>query len=513
MRIILSKIPLKFLVLLFLSLTFSVSVSFGILLSQVDQDIRSRAMLDPGEGGGGTSTVNQLKTGGRIGSSGKIGTSSDPTPEQSGNTGGRTGTVRERTAISPNPLNAGITGTAGKIPSAVAPTKAPLFPRFVKLIEQFKPGSNFWRCIGNDTSPWCNSSSLTLPTLPPGYNFPAPRTIPTKTQFWSRENTVINPNLPDIYDSFDENNKNNPVEYPFILDRIANSHLYCDWGGPTQDTQKCLEGIAVGAVGSTVAVGIGEFALPAINSAIPDSVIAGIPRWIAPGIPLSQHPEFYYTVGLNIIRSLPSWVAPAVTIGGTSIPYTVAQSRCNQGELEACTAAQDIAISVFAGYTDWAWSNTPLPSRFVTRQVTVSNPAASLSEADLAADAATLAQETDRIANKITRIRYDIDFDRMQLRLPENDPRIRFHQVELEQSLEEYLTIVRSIPYMRNTNGELVTGPQLANIAEAVINGNPANYRYVNILEGNFRLNFGIIANKYNDLLPPNILLPRFTYP
>ena len=175
MRIILSKIPLKFLVLLFLSLAFSVSVSFGILLSQVNQDIRSRAMLDPGEGGGGTSTVNQLKTGGRIGSSGKIGTSSDPTPEQSGNTGGRTGTVRERTAISPNPLNAGITGTAGKIPSNVAPTKAPLFPRFVKLIEQFKPGSNFWRCIGNDTSPWCNSSSLTLPTLPPGYNFPASR--------------------------------------------------------------------------------------------------------------------------------------------------------------------------------------------------------------------------------------------------------------------------------------------------------------------------------------------------
>src|SRR3989338_8927021 len=257
MRIILSKIPLKFLVLLFLSLTFSVSVSFGILLSQVNQDIRSRAMLDPGTGSIESGTINYDTRLGRIGE-GRTGintggTTAEPAPEQSGNTGGRTGTVRERTAISPNPLNAGITGTAGKIPSAVAPTKAPLFPRFVKLIEQFKPGSNFWRCIGNDTSPWCNSSSLTLPTLPPGYNFPAPRTVPTEKPFWSWNNTVIDPNLPGINVSFDENNKNNPVEYPFILDRIANSHLYCDWGGPTQDTQKCLEGIAVGAVGSTVA--------------------------------------------------------------------------------------------------------------------------------------------------------------------------------------------------------------------------------------------------------------------
>src|SRR3989344_6053360 len=179
MHKILYKIPLKFLVLVFFSLAFSVSVSFGILISQTSQDIRSRAMLDPGTGSIESGTINYDTRLGRIGE-GRTGintggTTAEPAPEQSGNTGGRTGTVRERTAISPNPLNAGITGTAGKIPSTVAPTKAPLFPRFIKLIEQFKPGSNFWRCIGNDTSPWCNSSSLTLPALPPGYNFPASR--------------------------------------------------------------------------------------------------------------------------------------------------------------------------------------------------------------------------------------------------------------------------------------------------------------------------------------------------
>ena len=86
MRIILSKIPLKFLVLLFLSLTFSVSVSFGILLSQVNQDIRSRAMLDPGTGSIESGTINYDTRLGRIGE-GRTGintggTTAEPAPEQ-----------------------------------------------------------------------------------------------------------------------------------------------------------------------------------------------------------------------------------------------------------------------------------------------------------------------------------------------------------------------------------------------------------------------------------------------
>src|SRR3989344_2910 len=134
MHKILYKIPLKFLVLVFFSLAFSVSVSFGILISQTSQDIRSRAMLHPGTGSIESGTINYDTRLGRIGEGRtgiNTGTGVDDLLCAPGYHPNASQTVCVSDSFPRENLKDGITGSTGKIPTTDTPGSR--IPRFIEI--------------------------------------------------------------------------------------------------------------------------------------------------------------------------------------------------------------------------------------------------------------------------------------------------------------------------------------------------------------------------------------------